>query len=289
VIQTVLNGLLLGGMYTALALGLALAFGVMRLVNLAHGELLMGGAYMVLFVIATLGLDIDPFLALLLVAPVLFAIAYVVQRSLLTPLLGHGLEPPLVGTFGIALVLQALFVVAYTGDPKSLPAAYATSGIDLLGQNFRVIYVIGFVVGVGMVAATQLGLTRTEIGRALRAASADAATATTMGINVRHVYGLAFGVSVLMAAVGGTLIGIAFTMTPTGATSYLIKGFAVVVLGGLGSIPGALAGGLLVGLAESLGAEAFGGVYRDLVVYVLLVVILAVRPNGLFGRPAVAA
>lgn len=283
-IQTLVNGLLLGGLYTVIALGLSLVFGVMRLVNLAHGELLMVGAYGVFFVTVTLGLDVDPFLALVLVAPALALLAYGVQRLLLTPLLRHGLEPPLVGAFGLSLLIQALLTKAYSGDARSLDASYAASGFELAGIDFRVIYVIAFGLGIGLVWGTRQVLVRTEIGRALRAAASDAETAATMGINVRNVYGIAFAAGALMAAIGGVIIGVAFSITPTTGSTYLVKGFAVVVLGGIGSIGGTLAGGMAVGLAESIGAEAFGGEYADLVVYLLLVAILAVRPTGLFGR-----
>ncbi len=142
---------------------------------------------------------------------------------------------------------------------------------------------IALAIGVAMVVVTHLALTRTRSGRALRAASTDAETASTMGIDVRRLYGTALGVAAVMAAVGGTLIGSAFAITPTVGTAYLIKGFAVVVLGGLGSVGGTLAGGLAIGLADSVGADLFGGSYRDLVVYGVLITVLAIRPTGSSG------
>jgi branched-chain amino acid transport system permease protein len=203
-------------------------------------------------------------------------------------LLRHGLEAPLVATFGLSIVLQALFVEAFSGNSRSLNASYATDGFNIGGTTVRTVFVIAFAIGVALVVLTHLGLTRTRQGRALRAASTDPDTAATMGVNVKHLYGVAFGIAAVIAAIGGVLIGVSFSMTPTAGLSYLIIGFAVVVLGGLGSIGGTLAGGIFIGLLQSVGADLLGGQYRDLIVFVMLVALLAIRPTGFFGRPVQA-
>ena len=281
---TILAGLMLGGLYVTIALGLSLTFGVMRLVNLAYGEFLIAGAYLAWLVTDHVG--IDPLLSIVVVAPVMFCLAYPIQRFLLTPLLRRGMEPPLVATFGVSLLAQTAFVAAFTGDPKSLPAKYGQTGITILGTTVRTIYVIGFAIGLMLVAATHLALTRTRYGVALRAASVDPDTASTMGINVRRLYASTLGISAAMASIGGVLIGVAFSFTPTTVTIYLVIGFTVIVLGGAGSVVGTLAGGLLVGLIQTVGGAVFGGQYQDLVVYLVFVLVIALRPRGIFNTGA---
>jgi branched-chain amino acid transport system permease protein len=277
-----INGILLGGLYASVALGLTLVFGVMRLVNLAHGELLVGAAYLGLVISEHLGLD--PLLSLVLVVPAMAAIAYPVQRLLLNPLVAHGLEPPLVATFGLSIVAQTVFVLVFTSDAKSIGASYATTGVDILGVTVPEIYVIALGIGVVLVALLHLGLTRLRFGKALRAAAEDAEAAATLGIDVRHVYAATFAIAAGLAAVGGVLLGVAFSITPTTGLEWLLRAFTVIVLGGMGSIWGTLAGGIAVGIAEQLGATWFGPQYHDLVVFSLLVIVLVVRPQGLFGR-----
>jgi branched-chain amino acid transport system permease protein len=284
--DAVVNGLLLGGMYTVIALGLSLVFGVMRMVNLAHGELLVGGAFLAYYLAQ--GLGIDPLLSLLVVVPAMFLIAYPVQRYLLSSLLLRGLEAPLVATFGIALVIQSSLTLAFTGNPKSLSASYAESGWYVAGIHLRVTYVIALGLAIGLVLGLNWMLRNTRFGTGLRAAAADPETASTMGVSVKHVHAMTFGLAASLAAIGGVLVGLTFSFSPTAGLGYLIKGFTVVVLGGLGSITGTLLAGLFLGVAESVAAEVFGGTYRDLAVYLLFIAILVFRPQGFFGKEALA-
>lgn len=272
----IISGLLTGGLYATIGLGLALVFGVMRLVNLAHGELIILGAYMSSLVISALG--VDPFLSLVIVVPLMALIAYPVQRFLLTALLRRGLEPPLVATYGISLIVSSALVAFFGGNARSLPSSYATAGMSLLGVQVRVIDVVGLGIGVVLTIATLLVMRRTRWGAALRAASTDPATASTMGINVAVVYAMTFAASAAIAAVGGVLIGTAYSFTPTGGMSWILIGFTVVVLGGTGNPIGALIGGLVLGLVQSIGGAVFGGQYRDFVIYFAFIVILAVKP-----------
>jgi branched-chain amino acid transport system permease protein len=280
-----IDGIFLGGLYTTVALGLTLVFGVMRLVNLAHGELLIGTAYFTYFV--STGLGLDPLLSLLIICPGVFVAGYALQRVLLNPLLTYGMEPPLVATFGISIVTTTALVLAFTANTKSLNASYATSSVEIFGEQIRVVLVIALAAGVALVAGLQLALTKSKIGRALRAASEDAEAASSIGINVNHVYALTFAIAVVLAAVGGTLIALAFSITPNSGLSWLLRAFTVIVLGGMGSIAGTLAGGLVVGIAEEFAAAWFGPQYRDLIVFSLLVIILVLRPRGLFGKARV--
>ena len=277
-----ITALFLGGLYATVSLGLTLVFGVMRLVNLAHGELLMGGGYLALFCSQHLGMD--PFLSLVLVVPALMAIAYPIQRVLLNPLVAHGQEPPLVATFGLSIIAQTLFLLAWTSDDHALNAHYGLTGVDVLGTNVRTILIIGLGVGVVLVLGTHFALTRLRFGVALRAASEDPEAATSLGIDVKHVYALTFAIGAALAAFGGVLIGVAFSLTPTSGLTWLLRAFTVIVLGGMGSIMGTLAGGMAIALAEEYGALAFGPQYRDLIVFSLLVLVLVVRPQGLLGK-----
>jgi branched-chain amino acid transport system permease protein len=282
--QTILNGLLLGGFYATIALGLSLVFGVMRLVNLAYGELVVGGAFVAYAITRATGLD--PLISLVAVAPLMFCIGYALQRSLLTGLLRRGVEPPLVATFGLSVLAQTAFNAVWSGDPKSLSAPYATTGVTVLGATVRSIYVIAFVIGLLVVVATHLMLTRTRFGVALRAASVDRDTASVMGIDVRHVYALTFGLGAAIAAIGGVLVGVAYSFTPTSGVTWLLIGFTVAILGGAGNVLGTLVGGVMVGLIETVGGALLGGSYQELVVYIAFVLVIALRPRGILGTGA---
>jgi branched-chain amino acid transport system permease protein len=282
VIQTIVNGALLGGVYTIVGLGLALVFGVMRLVNLAHAAFLVSGAYLALTLSSHIGLD--PLLTLVVVLPVLFCAGYAVQRWLLNALLLAGSQGALVATFGLLILIQNVLTLGYGADPESLAASYSDTGLTVAGIRVRVIYVIGLALAVACVAGMHLALRRTRLGIALRAATADPVTARTMGVNVDHLYALAFGIGTALAGVGGVVVGVAFSVTPTSGLSYLLLGFTVVVLGGVGSMIGTLAAGLLVGIAEAVAGRVLGGQYADVVVYLAFVALLAFRPQGLLGR-----
>jgi branched-chain amino acid transport system permease protein len=272
----VVSGILNGAFFATVGVGLSLVFGVIRLVNLAHGELIVLGSYLASVVSTWLG--VDPFVALVVVAPLCALLAYPVQRFLLTGLLRRGLEPPLVATFGISLLVSAALTQLFGGSARSLSTPYASAGVDLLGMRLRVIDLIGLVVSIVLVLAVHFVLRRTSWGTALRASAADPVTAGSMGINVNVVYAATFAVSAAIAAVGGVLIGTAYSFSPTSGANYMLIGFTVVVLGGTGSALGALWGGLALGLVQSVGSAMLGGQYRDFVIYAAFIVILAVRP-----------
>ncbi|RFA12097.1 hypothetical protein B7R22_16820 [Subtercola boreus] len=287
--SVIISGLLSGGLYATIGLGLALVFGVMRLVNLAHGEFIVLGAYAASLFITWLG--VDPFVSLIIVVPLMALVTYPLQRFLLTGLLRKGLESPLVATFGLSLVITAVLTALFGGDARSLNAPYASAGIDLLGTRVRVIDVVGLLIGVVLVVGTHLLMSRSRWGAALRAASADPITAGTMGINVNVVYALTFAASAAIAAVGGVLVGVAYSFSPTAGSNYMLIGFTVVVLGGTGSVLGVLWGGLALGVVQSVGSAVFGGQYRDFVIYAAFIIILALKPaidtardRGLFAR-----
>lgn len=283
---TILNGLLAGGLYAVVGLGLSLAFGVMRLVNLAHGELMILGAYASAMVIGFTGMD--PLLSLVIVAPVMFCLAYPVQRYVFSPLLARGQEPPLVATFGVSLLISAGLVLGFGGDSRSLASGYGSAGVNLMGVTVRVTGLITIAMAIVLIVGMHLLTKKTQWGAALRAAASDPTTASTMGINVANLYGLTFAISAVFAAIAGVLVGVGYSFTPTTGASYLLIGFTVVVLGGAGNVLGTLWGGLAIGMVQSIGSSLFGGQYRDFVVYAVFILILVLGPGVLALRRRIA-
>jgi branched-chain amino acid transport system permease protein len=281
-LQALVSGALLGGLFAITALGLSLVFGVMRLINLVHGELVVLGAYLALEL--TRRTSIDPLLTIVIVAPVLFIIAAPVHRVLLEPLMDKGAEPPLLTTFGLSIIAQNVFVLLWSGDTQALRAPYASSSIDVFGLGVPAMYAISFALALVLCGAVHVLLQRTGVGREIRAASEDADAASALGVDVRRVHAFVYGLAAACAAVGGVLVGLTFDFTPTTGLTYLLTGFVVVVLGGLGSVKGTLLGAILLGVIESVGAAFFGDGYRDFIGFVAFLIVLSLRPQGLFGR-----
>ncbi len=281
-VTAVITGVLLGGLFAVTALGLSLVFGVLRLINLVHGELVLLGAYLA-YELSTHA-SIDPLVSLIAVTPAVFLLAYPLQRVLVTPAMRRGPEPALLTTFGLSIIAQNLYILIFSGDTRSLNAPYATSSLSVAGLQIPTIYLISFAFALLLCGGAHLALQRTASGRAVRASAEDPEAAEVMGIDIRRVYALIYGLAAACAAVGGVLAGLAFSFDPYTGTTYLLTGFAVVVLGGLGNIKGTLYGGLLLGLIESVGASFFGDGYRDFIGFVAFLIILGVRPQGLFGR-----
>jgi branched-chain amino acid transport system permease protein len=281
-ISALITGVLLGGIFAITALGLSLVFGVMRLVNIVHGELIVLGAYLSLELTRHAGLD--PLLTILIVAPVLFAFAAPLHRVLLEPLMAKGPEPALLTTFALSVIGQNLFILIWSGDTQSLQASYATASLSLGSVRIPAMYLISFAIALLLCGGVHLMLQRTGLGREIRASSEDSATAAGLGVNVTRVRLFVYGIAAACAAIGGVLVGLTFDFTPTTGLTYLLTGFAVVVLGGLGSVKGTLLGAILLGVVESVGASFFGDGYRDLIGFVAFLIVLSLRPQGLFGR-----
>jgi len=284
VANSLLSGFLLGGVLALTALGLSIALGVMRLVNLAHGELLVGGAYLGYYLLRYTG--IDPIAGLLLVGMAMAVLALPFQRLLIAPLVGKGMEAPMITMFGVSVILQNLYLLAFSADTRAIDTPYAASAVHLGPITVPEIYLIGFAVSVLLVVGVHLLVSRTAFGRELRASSYDADAAAAMGVDVKRVHALTFALGAACAAMGGVLLGTAFSFTPGSGGTYLLISFAVVVLGGIGNIFGTLVAGIALGLLQSLGAVVFGDGYRDLVGLVLFLLALALRPQGITGSGA---
>ena len=284
--ELAIQGILLGGLYATTALGLSLVFGTMRMVNIAHGEFLVVGAYLASVAVTLSGAD--PLLVAIPVAILLAAIAYPIQRYLLTPVMPHGEEAPIIATFGISIVASTAMLLVFSSNPRSVSAPYSTSNIEIFGIGIRLVLLIACAIGVILVVALNLLMKRSPFGRRVRAASIDPEAAGLVGINVKRTYAQVFALAAGVAAIGGVLIGLSFSVDPGSGMTWLLRAFTVIVIGGLGSITGTLYGGILVGLVETFGATLVGAQYRDVVVFGVLVAVLLLRPNGLFARKAVA-
>jgi branched-chain amino acid transport system permease protein len=281
-LNAIVSGLLLGGLFAVTALGLSLVFGVMRLINLAHGETLVLGAYVSLELTRLLGLD--PLVSILLVAPVLFVVAVPIFRFLLSPVMGRGPEPAMLTTFGLAIIAQSLFVLFFSGDTQTLSAPYSASSVQVLGLRLPVMYLVSFAAAIVLCGGLDLVIRRTGFGREVRASSEDREAASAVGVDVRRVHLIVFAIAAVCTGIGGVLVGATFAFTPTTGLTYLLIGFAVVVLGGLGSVRGTFVGALALGVVESVGGSFFGDGYRDFVGFVAFLIVLSLRPAGLFGR-----
>lgn len=279
--SSLVSGFLLGGILALTALGLSIVLGVMRLVNLAHGEFLIAGAYTALFLLTHAG--VDPLIGLLPIGLLLACIAFPIQRYLLMPLSGGEPEAPMMTTFGISIILQNVFVLLFSGDTRSIDRSYATASLTVGPVTVAWIYIIGFVISVTILLAVHYLVSSTAYGRDLRASAADPKAASAIGVNVRQLHALTFALGAACAGMGGTLIGLAFSFTPTSGATYLLNDFAIIVLGGLGNIMGTLIGGITLGLLQSIGGIVLGDGYRDLVSLVVFLIVLAIRPQGMLS------
>lgn len=281
VVNTIVQGILLGSLYALFGTGLSLIFGVMRLVNLAHGDFIVLAAYLGLLAVA---LGLHPLLSLVIVIPVLFILGVLLQRGILNRVLNEGLMPPLVITFGLSVLVQNGLQLGFSADSQDLDAgALETASMRFGEVTLGVFPLITFVAAIVILAALQFFLNRTKLGQAFRATSDDPATAELMGINSRQIYGWAMGLSLAIVAVAGVLLGIRTNFTPTIGPARLIFAFETVIIGGLGSIWGTLAGGIILGLAQNIGA-ALDPTWFQLAGHIVTLLVLAVKPSGLFAR-----
>lgn len=281
-VSAVISGLGMGGLFAITALGLSLAFGVMKLINLNHGEFMVLGGYIAFFLSKELGFD--PLLGVVIAAPAVALIAYPMQRYLLSPVMSRGAGGPLLITFGASVVLQNLFILFLNPEVRSLSAGYAQANFTIAGLTIPWIYPIALALGVVVLAVVHLIISRTTFGKGLRASAEDPMAAAVLGVNVKGVHALTYAVAAAAAAIGGILVGLMFSFSPTSGTTWLITGFAVVVLGGAGSVKGTLVGGLILGVIQSVGATFFGDGWRTFIGYVVFLIVLSMWPQGIFGR-----
>ena len=277
--QVVISGLLAGSLYAMVALGLGLIFGVMRVLNVAHGPLLMLGAYTTFWLFHWVGLN--PYLSLLVSMPALFVVGVVLQRLLVRRVVDAPELSSLLLTFGVSIATVNLAQLAFTSDLRSVE--YLTGSFVLGPFAFSKSRVIACAFALAITAGAFYFLQKTRLGKAIRAVSQSREVAQVCGINVQGIHMLAFGVAAALAAAGGTLIAVMVAIQPEMGQVYTFKSFLVIVLGGAGNYPGALLGGLLLGLIEQLSSLFLTTQVNEAVAYILLVLVLLVRPTGLLG------
>jgi branched-chain amino acid transport system permease protein len=282
-INTIVQGVLIGGLYAMFAAGLSLIFGVMRLVNIAHGDFIVLAAYLALVVTETLG--IGPLPALLVVVPLMAAIGYALQRGLLNRTLGDDLLPPLLVTFGLSVIIQNGLLELFTADSRRLQAgAIEVASLQVTqGISLGVLPLLQFVAAIAVIGGLQALFYRTAFGRAFRATSDDPAVAQLMGLDNRHVFALAMALSLAVVAIAGVLLAVRTNFDPAIGPARLIFGFEAVIIGGLGNLWGTLAGGIVLGVAQAIGAKLDPG-WQLLAGHLAFLLVLAVKPEGLFPR-----
>ena len=281
-INAIIQGILLGGLYALFAAGLSLIFGVMRLVNIAHGDLIVLAAYLGLSTVTLLG--VHPFLALLVVIPLMALIGYALQRGILNKTLGDDILPPLLVTFGLSVIIQNALLEIYSADPQKMNVGVLeTASLSVMDLSLGVLPLMTFVIAVVIVASLHWMFFHTALGRAFRAVSDNQDIAQLMGLNRRHIFGLAMALSLVVTAVAGLMLGVRTNFDPSIGGARLIFGFEAVIIGGLGNLWGTLIGGVILGVAQTIGAQINPG-WQLLAGHLTFLLILTIRPRGLFPR-----
>ncbi|TDL79317.1 branched-chain amino acid ABC transporter permease [Palleronia sediminis] len=281
-IDTLVQGVLLGGLYALFAVGLSIVFGIMRLVNLAHGDLIVVAAYLILVLVSLTGLS--PFVAALLAAPAMAGAGWLLQRHVLNRTLGTDILPPLLVTFGLSIALQNALLEGFSADSQRLPAGpLATASLDLGAVTVGVLPLLTFASAIAVILALNWLFYRTELGRAFRATSDDAVTASLMGIRPATIFATATAIAMLVVTVAALYLGMRSNFDPNIGPARLIYAFEAVIIGGLGSLWGTLAGGIIIGVAQTVGA-AINPEWQILAGHVAFLVVLLFRPRGLFPR-----
>lgn len=281
-LDILVQGVLLGGLYALFAAGLSLVFGIMRLVNLAHGDLIIFAAFAILLVVSTLGLN--PFLAALLTAPLMFALGWALQRVVLNRVLGKDILPPLLVTFGLSVALQNGLLEAFSADTRRIPAGPLESASLNLGLvTVGWMPLLTFLSAVLVILALNRIFYATALGRAFRATSDDPVTASLMGIDPKGIFAIATGLAMVVVTVAALYLGMRANFDPSIGPARLIYAFEAVIIGGLGSLWGTLAGGIIIGVAQTLGA-AINPEWQILSGHLAFLLVLLVRPRGLFPR-----
>jgi len=287
-INAAVQGILLGGLYALFAVGLSLVFGTMRLANLAHGDLTILAAYVSLMLVNAF--RFNPFYSIPITMVIMFIVGYLLQRGLLNFVVGRGDVAGVIVTFGLSIVIQNALLLKFTANSQGLDAGRVENLSIKVNDRLAVgwLPLIIFLMAVVTITVLQIYMGRTKMGRAFRAVSDDQEAARLMGINTKYVWGVAMGVALLIGAIGGVMMGIRTTFDPLLGSQRLIFAFEAVIIGGMGSSWGTLLGGIILGLSQTLGAQAFGSAWSILVGHLVFVIVLAFRPQGLMAKTVTA-
>jgi branched-chain amino acid transport system permease protein len=281
-VAAIVQGVLVGGLYALFAAGLSLIFGVMRLVNIAHGDLIVLAAFVALVAMQTVG--IGAIESLVIVIPVMAVLGYILQRGLLNFTLGSDILPPLLVTFGLSVIIQNALLEIFTADSRRLNAGpIEVATFNLAGIDIGVLPLVMFLAAVAVIGGLQFVFYTTALGRAFRATSDDARIARLMGLDNRHIFALAMALSLAVVAIAGVFLAIRTNFDPASGPARLIFGFEAVIIGGLGNLWGTLLGGVILGVAQAIGAQIDPG-WQLLAGHIVFLAVLAVRPTGFFPR-----
>ena len=281
-LQSIVNGILMGGVYGLVAIGLSLIFGVMKIINFAHGSLMMLGMFTTYWLYVLLGLD--PYLSLLLSIPCLFVVGVLIERFLIAQVLDAPAHNQLLLTLGISLFIENFALLLWTPNFRTLEVTYLRKAAMVGTVMISLPKLVAFIFAIILTILLYCFLKGTDMGKAIRAASEEREGALTVGINLRRIYYVAFGIGAACVGAAGTLTAPFFYVNPHVGGIFVITAFVVVVLGGMGNFIGALVGGLIIGLAESVGAAFVPGQLKQFIIYFIFILVLLFKPEGLFGR-----
>jgi branched-chain amino acid transport system permease protein len=281
-LQSLISGILIGGVYALIGIGLTIIFGVMRVINFAHGDLLMIGMYLTYTLFTLAG--IDPFVSIVITIPLMFLFGAFLQRVFINRMQGALPQNQILLTIGLGLIMSNTMMLAFTSDYKILTTDYSSSSISLGGISISTPLAISFLITAAITAALYWFLLKTDTGQAIRATAQDREAAQLMGINVKWMSILAFGLGASLAGTAGALISPTYYIFPQIGSTFTLKAFVITVLGGMGSIVGATLGGVIIGVAESVSAVYISSGWKDVVVFVLFLLVLLFKPAGLMGK-----
>ncbi|HEY3488599.1 MAG TPA: branched-chain amino acid ABC transporter permease [Candidatus Deferrimicrobiaceae bacterium] len=281
-LQALVSGILIGGVYALIGIGLTIIFGVMRVTNFAHGDLMMVGMYLTYFLF-TLA-KIDPFVSILITIPCMFLFGAFLQKTVINRILGSLAQNQILLTIGLGLIMSNTVMLAFTSDYKILTTSYSSSSISLGGISISQPLAVSFAITVVITSVLYWFLMKTDTGQAIRATAQDREAAQLMGINVKRMSIIAFGIGTSLAGTAGALISPTYYVFPQVGSAFTLKAFVITVLGGMGSVVGATLGGIIIGVVESVGAVAISSEWKDVLVFGIFLVVLLVRPSGLMGR-----
>jgi branched-chain amino acid transport system permease protein len=282
--QDLVNGLLAGGIFAVVALGFSLVWGIMNIINLAHGAFVMLGAYTAFVLFSAW--NVDPFVSVPIAFVVLFVLGYALQRFVLNFVVRAPILTTFLLTFGLSLLIVNIVLLVFHGDIKGITTASSGANFSIGPVTVAWTKLFTLVAALLITALMQLFLTRTKTGRAIRATSMDIGAAQLSGVRVAHLYAIVFGLGAGLAGAAGALISLSYSLQPSMGDPFVISAFVVCVLGGLGSVSGALVGGLVYGVLEAFGSQYVGTGVQDAVALVVLLIVLIVRPTGIMGRAA---
>ena len=278
-LQSLISGILIGGVYALIGIGLTIIFGVMRIINFAHGDILMIGMYGTYFLFTLF--HIDPFVSIIITIPLMFLYGAFLQKVFINRALNALPQNQILLTIGMGLVMSNTVMLAFTSDYKILSTTYSSGSVTILGISISQPLVVSFAITVAITLALYWFLYKTDTGQAIRATAQDRDAAQLMGINVKRMSVIAFGIGAALAGTAGALISPTYYIFPQVGSVFTLKAFVITVLGGMGSIVGATLGGVLIGVAESVGGVYLGSGWKDVIVFVLFLLVLLFKPSGL--------